>query len=73
MFTYHAEGSGPHWLEHAALGLLSDDLGTPPRRPAGWGCQAMSARPVVLAARVRGRFLPRRCQPRAPRTSWCRG
>jgi benzoylformate decarboxylase len=24
-FTYHAEGFGPHWPEHAVLGLLSED------------------------------------------------
>lgn len=25
VFTYHAEGSGPHWSQHAALGALSVD------------------------------------------------
>ena len=37
VFTYHAEGFGPHWPEHAALGLLSDDAHHLATLPGGLG------------------------------------
>ena len=37
VFTYHAEGSGPHWPEHAALGVLSEDPQHLAALPGGFG------------------------------------
>jgi benzoylformate decarboxylase len=37
VFTYHAEGSGPHWPTHAALGLLSEDPQQLSALPGGFG------------------------------------
>ncbi|MEQ1494910.1 MAG: benzoylformate decarboxylase [Novosphingobium sp.] len=37
VFTYHAEGSGPHWPEHARLGVLSDDPQQLAALPGGLG------------------------------------
>ncbi|MEO8723286.1 MAG: benzoylformate decarboxylase [Sphingobium sp.] len=37
VFTYHAEGFGPHWPETAALGLLSDDPQHLSALPGGFG------------------------------------
>ena len=45
VFTWHVEGSGPHFPEHAKLMVLSDDpqhLAAPARRAAG--CSATSPR-----------------------------
>jgi benzoylformate decarboxylase len=35
VFTYHVEGSGPHWPDHARLALLSDDPGHLSNLPGG--------------------------------------
>jgi benzoylformate decarboxylase len=35
VFTYHVEGSGPHWPDHAALVALSDDPGHLSNLPGG--------------------------------------
>lgn len=37
VFTYHAEGHGPHWPEHAALGVLSEDPAHLSFLPGGTG------------------------------------
>jgi benzoylformate decarboxylase len=37
VFTYHAEGSGPHWPLHAKLGLLSEDPQQLSALPGGIG------------------------------------
>ena len=37
VFTYHAEGAGPHWPEHARLAALSDDPQHLAALPGGFG------------------------------------
>ena len=37
VFTYHVEGTGPHWPEHARLALLSDDPKHLAALPGGLG------------------------------------
>jgi len=37
VFTYHVEGSGPHWPEHAALAALSEDPQHLAALPGGFG------------------------------------
>ncbi len=37
VFTYHAEGNGPHWPEHARLGALSDNPQHLAALPGGLG------------------------------------
>jgi benzoylformate decarboxylase len=37
VFTYHVEGSGPHWPQHAKLALLSDDPNHVAALPGGLG------------------------------------
>ncbi|MBK6801935.1 MAG: benzoylformate decarboxylase [Novosphingobium sp.] len=66
VFTYHAEGFGPHWPEHAALGLLSDDPRHLASLPGGLGVLGdVGAGLAALAARVRRRPAP----PPAPRAA----
>jgi len=61
VFTYHAEGSGPHWPEQAALGLLSEDPQHLAALPGGLGVLGdVAAGLRQLAAMVRTR------QPPAP-------
>lgn len=66
VFTYHAEGAGPHWPEHAALGVLSEDPQHLAALPGGFGVLGdVGAGLAALAASVRRREPPLPC-PRAP-------
>lgn len=59
VFTYHAEGSGPHWPEHAALGALSVDPQHLSFLPGGLGVLGdVAAGLAALAAQVRPRPAP---------------
>ena len=65
VFTYHAEGTGPYWPEHAALGLLSEDPQHLSYLPGGLGVMGdVGAGLASLAARVQRRASPAPC-PRA--------
>lgn len=67
VFTYHAEGQGPHWPGHSALALVSDDpqhLAALPGRALGLLGDVAPAL-ATLAASVRQRA-PRAPCPRAP-------
>lgn len=70
VFTYHAEGFGPHWPEHAALGLLSEDPQHLAALPGGLGVLGdVGAGLAALAAQVRRRPAPMpspRAAPPAP-------
>ncbi len=53
VFTYHVEGSGPHWPEHAALMALSDDPNHLAALPGGGGVLGdVAAGMAMLAERV---------------------
>lgn len=59
VFTYHAEGHGPHWPEHAALGALSVDPQHLSFLPGGLGVLGdVAAGLAALAAQVRPRPAP---------------
>lgn len=59
VFTYHAEGSGPHWPEHAALGALSVDPQHLSFLPGGLGVLGdVAAGLAALAGQVRRRPAP---------------
>lgn len=59
VFTYHAEGFGPHWPEHAALGALSEDPQHLAFLPGGTGVLGdVAAGLAQLAAQVRSQPLP---------------
>jgi len=65
-FTYHAEGFGRHWPEHAALGVLSEDPQHLSFLPGGLGVLGDVASGMAsLAAQVKHRTPPPPC-PRAP-------
>jgi benzoylformate decarboxylase len=55
-FTYHVEGSGPHWPEHATLFLISDDPEHSAALPGGTG---IVADPAALVAAVVKRIAKR--------------
>ncbi|WP_254913110.1 thiamine pyrophosphate-binding protein, partial [Novosphingobium sp. B 225] len=56
VFTYHAEGHGPHWPEHAALGVLSVDPQHLSFLPGGLGVLGgVAAGLAALAAQARPR------------------
>lgn len=57
VFTYHVEGSGPHWPEHARLMALSDDPNHIASLPGGGG--------VLGEVRAGLEALAGRVQPRA--------
>lgn len=66
VFTYHAEGYGPHWPEQAALGALSVDPQHLSFLPGGLGVLGDVATGLAaLAVRVRPRPAPPPC-PRKP-------
>lgn len=66
VFTYHAEGFGPHWPEHARLGVLSEDPQHLSYLPGGFGVLGdVGAGLAGLAASVKRRVAPPPC-PRAP-------
>jgi benzoylformate decarboxylase len=66
VFTYHAEGFGPHWPEHAALGALSEDPQHLSYLPGGIGVLGdVGAGLAQLAERVAPRPASPPC-PRAP-------
>lgn len=59
VFTYHAEGSGPHWPAHAALGALSEDPQHLAFLPGGTGVLGdVAAGLAELARQARSRPLP---------------
>ncbi len=59
VFTYHAEGHGPHWPEHAALGVLSVDPQHLSFLPGGLGVLGdVAAGLTTIAAQVRPRPAP---------------
>lgn len=59
VFTYHAEGSGPHWPEGAALGALSADPQHLSFLPGGLGVLGdVAAGLAALAQQVRRREPP---------------
>lgn len=65
VFTYHAEGSGPHWPEDAALAALSEDPQHLSFLPGGLGVLGdVKAGLASLAATVARRDPPAPC-PRA--------
>ncbi|MFA5966416.1 MAG: benzoylformate decarboxylase [Sphingomonas sp.] len=65
-FTYHAEGQGPHWPDHAALAVLSEDPQHLAALPGGFGVLGdVAAGLAALATRVRGRA----ALPPAPRAA----
>jgi benzoylformate decarboxylase len=56
VFTYHVEGSGPHWPAHARLMSLSEDPQQLAAMPGGTGVLGDIAHGLAeLATRVRGR------------------
>ena len=56
MFTYHVEGSGPHWPEHARLMALSEEPQHIAALPGGGGVLGeVAAGLEMLAERVRER------------------
>lgn len=56
VFTYHVEGTGPHWPEHAQLMALSDDPQHLAALPGGGGVLGDLAEGLAqLAARVNAR------------------
>jgi benzoylformate decarboxylase len=56
VFSYHAEGFGPHWPDHAKLGLLSEDPQHLSFLPGGIGVLGdVAAGLAALAASVRHR------------------
>ncbi len=56
VFTYHVEGSGPHWPEHATLLALSDDPQHLANLPGGGGVLGdVKAGLAALAERVKFR------------------
>jgi len=73
VFTYHAEGLGPHWPEHAALGLLSDDPRHLAALPGGFGVLGDVAEGLrALAGLVQSRIASpshTRCAPPEPAMS----
>jgi len=50
VFTYHVEGSGPHWPEGAELMALSDDPQQLANLPGGIGLRGDPARTLQMAA-----------------------
>jgi benzoylformate decarboxylase len=67
VFTYHAEGSGPHWPEGARLGVLSEDPQHLSYLPGGLGVLGdVGTGLASLAAQVRHREQPPPCQRAAP-------
>lgn len=59
VFTYHAEGTGPHWPPHASLGALSEDPQHLAALPGGLGVLGdVGAGLAALAAQVRHRPAP---------------
>jgi benzoylformate decarboxylase len=67
VFTYHAEGFGPHWPEGAALGLLSDDPQQLAALPGGLGVLGDVAMGLeVLAGQLRQRPCPPQRSGAAP-------
>ena len=67
VFTYHAEGFGPHWPEHAALGVLSEDPQHLSYLPGGLGVLGdVGAGLASLAATVSRRPAPAPCPRAAP-------
>lgn len=70
VFTYHAEGHGPHWPEHAALGALSVDPQHLSFLPGGTGVlgdvrSGLTALAQVVASRAAPARLPRKSVPPA--------
>ncbi len=60
VFTYHVEGSGPHWPEHAALAALSEDPAHLSNLPGGRaGSFGMLGNPASGLAQLAG-MLPAR-------------
>ncbi|BBC71842.1 conserved hypothetical protein [Altererythrobacter sp. B11] len=56
VFTYHVEGSGPHWPEHARLAALSEDPQHLASLPGGYGVLGdVAAGLDALAGRVAAR------------------
>lgn len=56
VFTYHVEGSGPHWPEHAALAAISEDPQQIAALPGGLGVLGdVGAGLASLATRVKAR------------------
>jgi benzoylformate decarboxylase len=67
VFTYHAEGFGPHWPDGARLGVLSEDPQHLSYLPGGFGALGdVGAGLASLAATVRQRVAPPPCQRAAP-------
>lgn len=68
VFTYHAEGVGPHWPEYAAMGLLSDIPQHVAALPGGIGVLGDIAEGLAaLADRVQSRpGLPSRVRAEPP-------
>jgi len=61
VFTYHVEGSGPHWPEHAALAALSDDPGHLSNLPGGAaGSLGVLGNPAAGLAALAGLMAARR-------------
>ncbi len=75
-FTYHVEGDGPHWPEHANLYLVSDDPAHSAALPGGVGIIANPATLLsALSQRVKARAtsaspLIRAAPPRAMTDAW---
>ncbi len=68
VFTYHAEGSGPHWPEQAQLGALSDDPQHLAALPGGLGVLGdIGAGLEALLRQTQPRAAPPTCpRPTAP-------
>lgn len=60
VFTYHVEGSGPHWPEHAQLMALSDDPQHLANLPGGGGVLGNPATGLQRLADMVGRRLDHR-------------
>ena len=67
VFTYHAEGKGRHWPDHAKLGLLSEDPQHLAALPGGAGVLGdVAAGLAALAQLVRQRDAPPPCSRTDP-------
>ena len=67
VFTYHAEGHGPHWPEQAALGALSVDPQHLSFLPGGQGVLGDVAEGLAeLARQVQARPAPAPCPRQSP-------
>jgi benzoylformate decarboxylase len=66
-FTYHAEGFGPHWPDHAALAVLSEDPAHLTALPGGFGVLGdVGAGLAAVAGMVTAQAVRAPCQRAAP-------